>query len=120
MTWEQRLEASKPDSLAQELAVALEDSSERLAVLERRRARIISERDDLVIAALIAGMTKADIARACGMSRGRVNQILLRPSVKARLLEAQGPPDPVEALMRPETRRLLQGAGGAQNASQGQ
>jgi hypothetical protein len=75
---------------APNLAARLEDASERIAVLERRRQRVIAERDELLTQALDAGMTKADVARACRMSRARVNQILLRPSVQARVALAQG------------------------------
>lgn len=90
---------------AQDLTGALEESSERIAVLERRRTRAIAERDELLAQAVLAGMRQADIARACRVNPARAHQLVNRSPVLAQVAQARGP---AYALMSEATRKLLE------------
>lgn len=49
---------------------------EQLEQLEQRRARLVAERDREIVALSRIGLSLREISQLCGLTRGRVGQIV--------------------------------------------
>jgi hypothetical protein len=58
------------------IATELAACAERVRVLEELRSEAVGKRDELMRGAIIAGYSQADVARMCGLTPGRVTQLV--------------------------------------------
>lgn len=63
-------------SIAHPMLMAIQDTQGRIGVLERRLQAERDVRDGMLRAALAAGLTQADCARAMDVSRHRISQLV--------------------------------------------